>query len=44
MVLAHGALHLPLQRFLHEAAIEKPGQRIANGLVTQGLAKPQAGQ
>ena len=44
MVLAHGALHFPLQRFLHEAAIEQPGQRIANGLVTQGLAKPQAGQ
>ena len=44
MVLADGALHFPLQRFLHEAAIEKPGQRIANGLVTQGLAKTQAGQ
>ena len=44
MVLADGALHFPLQGFFHETTIEEPGQRIADGLVPQGFAKPQAGQ
>ena len=44
MVLADGALHFPLEGFFHETTIEKPGQWIADGLVTKGFAKTQAGQ
>ena len=44
MILPDGALHFSFERFLHKAAIEKPGQRITDGLVTKSFAKTQTGQ
>src|SRR5207237_1175774 len=44
VVLAAGTMQFPVQALLHNAAIEKAGERIANRLLTKRLPQPQTGQ
>ena len=41
LVVAGGTTHLSLQGLFHEAAVEKSGQGVANGLGAKHLSKPQ---